>query len=271
MPGTSIAGRGIAAGLCALALLAIPAAASASKATDRADKELDRALERLVAYENGPPGVSAFVKRGNRGNLHAAGVSDVEKGARIKAGDHVRLASTAKAFNGAVALSLVDDGLLSIDSTIGELLPGQPPAWSPITVGQLLQHTSGIADFSADPEFRARVIADPHGSFEHAELPAFVADEPLAFPPGSAYHYSNTENILIGLIVEAVTGDSYEDQLREQVYEPLGLTETSLPSDWRMPRPAIRGYDTDEDPPEDVTTVISMSGVWASGGSSSVS
>ena len=254
------------AGLCTAAALVAPAAAGASAATDRADAKLDRALDRLVAMDEGPPGVSAFVQRGRREQLHTSGVADLESGRRIKSGYHVRLASTAKAFSGAVALSLVDDGVLSIDSTIGELLPGQPAAWSEITVGQLLNHTSGIPDFSDTQAFIDRVRANPRGSFEHTELPGFVADLPLHFTPGTEFRYSNTDNILIGLIVEAATGKSYEENLRDQVYDPLGLTRTSLPSDWRMPRPALHGYDTEEDPPEDLTTVLSMSGVWASGG-----
>ncbi|MGI8460296.1 MAG: serine hydrolase domain-containing protein [Solirubrobacterales bacterium] len=251
---------------CATVALAAPAAAIASKATDRADARLDRALEKLVAFNEGPLGVSAFVQRGNRGESHTAGISDLKSGRAVRANDFVRLASTAKAFSGAVSLSLVEQGVLSIDSTIGETLPGQPAAWSQITLGQLLQHTSGIADFSLQPAFRARIQADPRGTFEHTELPGFVADVPLGFTPGTAYKYSNTDNILVGLIVESVTGDSYENQLAEQVYEPLGLNDTSLPSDWKMPKPFMHGYDTAEDPPEDLSTIISMSGVWASGG-----
>lgn len=95
----------------------------------------------------------------------------------------------------------------------------------------------------------------------------FVADEPLRFRPGSRYEYSNSDNIAVALMAEAATGVRYERLLKELVYRPLGLRDTSLPQGYRMPEPYLHGYDVSPpEPPEDVSEVLSMSGVWASGG-----
>ena len=100
------------------------------------------------------------------------------------------------------------------------------------------------------------------------ELIAYVANEPLLFSPGSAYNYSNTDNVVVGLMAEAATGRPYERLLRGRVYAPLGLSETSLPSGPRLPRPFAHGYVLDSPgPPEDVSELVSLgSWVWSSGG-----
>lgn len=95
----------------------------------------------------------------------------------------------------------------------------------------------------------------------------FVAAEPLVFRPGARYAYSNSDNIAVALMAEAVTGRRYEDLLARLVYRPLDLRSTSLPQGYRMPEPYMHGYDvTPPDSPEDLSEVLSASGVWASGG-----
>jgi D-alanyl-D-alanine carboxypeptidase len=116
-----------------------------------------------------------------------------------------------------------------------------------VTLRQLLQHTSGLPDYSQSQAFQDIVRADPRHHFDSRRLLDFVADEPLRFPPGTRYQYSNSDNIAVALMAEAATGTPYERLLRDLVYRPLGLRHTSLP-------------------PEDVGEVVSTSGVWASGG-----
>jgi D-alanyl-D-alanine carboxypeptidase len=179
----------------------------------------------------------------------------------------MRIASTAKAFSGAVSLSLVDQGTLRLDGTLGDLLPGSPAAWSPVTLAQLLNHTSGVPDYTQSPEFAEQLTSDPGGYVPPSEIVSWVADEPLEFEPGSAYAYSNTDNILVALIAEAVTGRAYGNELRRRVYRPVGLRQTSLPSTPAMPLRFVHGYDIDPSSGrEDVSTLLSPSGAWASGG-----
>jgi len=116
-----------------------------------ADAALDRALKDLVAMEEGPPGVIAIVQRGEELKVHRFGIADLSNRRRPRAENHMRIASISKAFSGAVALSLVREGALSLNDIIGELLselPKPPPdAWAKVTLGQLLNHTSGLPDF----------------------------------------------------------------------------------------------------------------------------
>jgi D-alanyl-D-alanine carboxypeptidase len=179
----------------------------------------------------------------------------------------MRIASTAKAFSGAAALSLVQKGLLSLDDTIGQRLPSLPAAWGTVTLRQLLNHTSGLPDFSQSPGFQQAVAASLTVAPPPEELLSFVADEPLVFPPGSRYAYSNSDNIVVALMVQAVAGKPYEQVLQEEVYAPLGLSQTSLPAGPELPEPFVHGYDREGDgPPEDVSEIFASGWAWASGG-----
>ncbi|MGW5849067.1 serine hydrolase domain-containing protein [Streptomyces sp. NPDC055254] len=228
---------------------------------------LHQELRELVERPDGPPGAIAVLRDGDRTEVYRAGVADLESGRPPRATDHMRIASVAKAFSGAVALGLVDRGRLHLDDTIGEVLPGQPAAWHEVTLRQLLNHTSGLPDYSASPEFIDIVSEDPRHRFDSRRLLEFVADEDLEFRPGSHYQYSNSDNIAVALMAEAATGRRYEALLRELVYEPLGLDATSLPQGYRLPAPFLHGYQIDpQDGPVDVSEAISASGAWAAGG-----
>ncbi|MFD6875858.1 MULTISPECIES: serine hydrolase domain-containing protein [unclassified Streptomyces] len=233
----------------------------------RGPAALRKELQELVNTPGGPPGVIAVLKDGDRTEVYRAGVADLESGRRPAPSDHMRIASVAKAFSGAVALQLVDRGRLRLDDTIGKVLPRQPEPWHAVTLRQLLNHTSGLPDYSASTEFREIVSADPRHRFDSRRLLGFVAGQDLAFPPGSRYQYSNSDNIAVALMAEAVTGRRYEDLLRDLVYEPLGLERTSLPGGYRLPVPFLHGYVVEPpEEPQDVSEAIGASGAWASGG-----
>jgi D-alanyl-D-alanine carboxypeptidase len=253
-------------GLTCLAALALAAPAQAATPAQRADRALENALERLTAMRGGPQGAAAVVQRGRQRRLYVAGTADVRTGRLWRGRDHMRIASVSKAFSGAVALALVSRGTLELDDSIGEHRPDLPPAWAPITLRQLLNHTSGLPNYTDTAAFQAQLRSDPHGFLSPQAILGFAAG-PLAFPPGSAYAYSNTDNIVIALIAEAATGHSYERLLRAHVFRRLGMTRTSMARDFRLPRPFVHGYDNTPSPrPEDISTVLNMSGVWASGG-----
>jgi D-alanyl-D-alanine carboxypeptidase len=254
-------------GLAVVVVTAVTAVGGGA-ATSAADRNLQRALDAIVARPDGPPGIAVVVQRGSApAVLHTAGVADTSTGAKISGGDSMRLASVAKAFSGAAALSLVGDGSLSLDDTVGAKLPDQPAAWADVTVAQLLQHTSGVPDFSQNQEFQQAVVASLDVAPPPAQLLSYVAGQPLEFTPGTKYEYSNSDNVLIGLIVQAVTGKSYEDALSARVYAPLGLASTSLPAGIDIPSPFVHGYDIDPPAaPADVTQPYAAGWAWASGG-----
>lgn len=238
---------------------------SASAATTNAD--VQRGLERLVAAPGGPPGAIATLYRGGKLTVLRAGQADVRKKAAPRATDHMRIASVAKAFSGAVALNLVRAGKLGLDDSIGQRLSGMPAAWSAVTVRQMLNHTSGLPDYTQSNGFVEQAQKKPHGYVSPQTIVSWVAKDPLEFTPGSKYEYSNTDNIVVGLIAEAVTGGSYTQALEEIVFGPTGLRQTSLPTKAALPNPYIHGYQVAPgEKPADVSTALSPSGAWASGG-----
>jgi D-alanyl-D-alanine carboxypeptidase len=209
----------------------------------------------------------AVVQRGDgEAVLHDAGVADVDTEAAPKIDDHMRLASVAKAFSGATALSAVTDGTLSLTDTLGARVPGTPATWADVTLAQLLQHTSGLPDFSHSTEFREALQASPFEAPPPADLLSFVADEPLLFEPGTKYRYSNSDNVAAALMVAAASGRSYEQELQDRVLTPLDLTSTSLPADALLPEPTIRGYSVSGKDDVDVSELFAAGWSWASGG-----
>ena len=232
-----------------------------------ASQELRTAAQAVVDHPNGPPGVVVVVQRGSERDVVTAGVADVESDARPGPDLHMRIASTAKAYSGAVALSLVDDGALSLDDTIGERLPWAPAAWSRVTLAQALHHTSGLPDFTANPQFQEYVVQHLDQPLPPRRVLEFIADDPLEFTPDSEYRYSNTDNVVVALMAQAATGRSYGRLLAEEVLEPLGLESTSLPRGVRMPRPFMHGYEPEADGTQaDVSELIAAGWAWASGG-----
>ena len=200
-----------------------------ASAGDEDEDQLQRALERFVSSEGGPPGIIVVVARGKSIDVHNAWYANLESRRPIHIHDHMRLASVAKAFSGAAALSLVASGRLSLDDTIRQWLPELPQTWWPVTLAQLLNHTSGIVDFSREDAFRDALFASLQVPPSPRALLAFIAGKLPSFDPGTQYRYSNSDNIIVGLMVEAATTQPYEEVLKSRVYRPLKLRHSLWP------------------------------------------
>ena len=147
--------------LAAAVALMFPVAGRAAKPTTFA--AVKRGLEGLVAAKGGPPGAIATLYIRGRTTVLSAGRANVSRQGAPRASDHMRIASVAKAFSGAVALHLVQQGLLGLDDTIGKRLPAFPAAWASVTVRQMLNHTSGLPDYTRSEGFAKQVKTDPQG------------------------------------------------------------------------------------------------------------
>jgi D-alanyl-D-alanine carboxypeptidase len=237
-----------------------------ASAGDEDEGPLQRALERLVSNEGGPPGIIVVVTRGKSIDVHTAGVANLESRRPIHLHDHMRLASVAKAFSGAASLSLVASGQLSLDDTIRQWLPELPQTWWPVTLAQLLNHTSGIRDYTDENAFLVDLFKSLQSPPSPRALLAYVAGYPPSFTPGTQYRYSNSDNIIVGLMVEAAINRPYEEVLKDRVYRPLKLMHTSLPNDSDLPQPYVRGYAVQDNPPIDVSKFFAAGWAWASGG-----
>ncbi|HEX5929197.1 MAG TPA: serine hydrolase domain-containing protein [Solirubrobacterales bacterium] len=257
---------GTAACVVALAGLVFAAAAPA-KFRGAPNSGLQRALDEIVDAPGGPPGVSVLLDRGPHREYLWAGVADTRSNRPPTPFDHFRIASVAKAFNSYIGVKLVGNGALGLDQTLKESIPGVLPAAEGVKLRELLQHTSGIAEYITTPAFGQRLTADPAAYISPFELTEYVRNAPLGFAPGSRYHYSDTDNIAAGLMEEVASGLNYEQLLQRRVFGPLKMPSSSLPRTIAMPRPFMHGYDVEPgSKPEDVSELINPAGAWASGG-----
>jgi D-alanyl-D-alanine carboxypeptidase len=255
---------------CAVATctaLVVGAAGARTSTARETGFDLQAELQGLVSMPDGPPGAIVVVQRGTQRHVYTAGVPKLGSRQPIRTSDRMRLASTAKAFSGAVALSLVDARKLSLNDTIAKLLPQLPAAWGKVTLRQALHHTSGLPELLRNHALIDYATKHPHGKPTPTFLLHFLAHDPLNFRPGSQYQYSNTDNFVVALMAQAVTHTNYASLLKSRVYRPLGLTQTTLPRGSAMPNPYLHGYQPDPpNPPEDESTSLSAAYAWASGG-----
>ncbi len=189
--------------------------------------ELDAAVNDVVAA--GVPGIIVRVQDGDRSaRPSTAGVSDLATDAALRPGAEFRIGSITKTFVATVVLQLVGEGSLDLDEPVARRLPGLLAGGQQITVRQLLNHTSGLPDYPADPELFAGIVENR--VWEPRELVALAEKQPQLFEPGSAWMYSSTNYIVAGLLIEAVTGRPLARELDRRIFARLRLRHTSFPA-----------------------------------------
>lgn len=190
---------------------------------------------------------------GPRGTRYATGgVADQTTGERVRSDDRFRIASTTKTFVATVVLQLVGEARLSLDDTVERWLPGVVSGngndGRALTVRQLLQHTSGLYDYTADlPEFTTKsgYLAGRYTTWTPEQLVATAMRHAPNFTPGAGWSYSNTNYIVAGMIVEKITGHTWNQEVTSRIIRPLGLHDTLAPTTnpW-IPGPHLHGYST---------------------------
>jgi D-alanyl-D-alanine carboxypeptidase len=212
-----------------LAALALAPAASASSLVHRVQTAAARARF---------SGEVAVARNGRIVFAHGFGLADRRHGRLVTLDTSFNLASMGKMFTGVAAAQLVQAGKLRFGDRIGKYLPRLPARLRGITVGQLLDHTSGLGDFFADPAYEA---LRPKLTSLDAYLP-LVTREPLQFKPGARWSYSNSGFILAGLVIEKVSGERYDRYLARHVWTPAGMSHTGCFKRSRLPAFAAIGY-----------------------------
>ncbi|MEV6826854.1 serine hydrolase domain-containing protein [Amycolatopsis sp. NPDC051102] len=220
-----------------VALLAATTAAPALAATGPLQKSLD-----ALTAQDGVPGAAAVVQDGRRTEVTRSGTGDVATGKPFPRNGSFRAGSVTKTFVATVVLQLVADGRVRLDAPVARYLPGLLPDQR-ITVRQLLQHTSGLYNYTDDFD-RTDPEALRHRGAEPAELVAMALKHPALFPPGTSWSYSNTNYIVAGMLVERVTGHALAAEIAHRITGPLGLRDTYLPrrGDEKLPAPHAIGY-----------------------------
>ncbi|MBO0655566.1 beta-lactamase family protein [Streptomyces triculaminicus] len=255
--------------IVATAALAIGLAVQPGTAT--ADSELDgkalqSALDKLTAA--GAPAALAEVRVGGKTWSGASGVRDTRTKRPARPGDRYRVASVTKSMVAAVVMQLVDEGRLKLDDPVSQHLPGLLPYKEPITVRQLLNHTSGVPNYfdqlyaeTGDKELE-EMERNRFRYFPPRDLIKMATGKPLVSKPGTEFHYSNTNYLVIGQLIEKKTGRSLATELERRVFRPAGMKDTSYPAvNPYLAGPHVNGYHLVEGRPARDVTVYTPT-VW---------
>jgi D-alanyl-D-alanine carboxypeptidase len=214
---------------------------------------------------DGVPGAAGLARRGGQVITAASGAADVATGRPMAAADRFRVGSITKTLVATVVLQLAGEHRLRLSDSIARWLPGLVPNGQDITVRELLQHTSGLYNYTDDPGFLRAFRADPARVWQPQALIRIAVAHPPLFPPGT-FGYSNTDYVLLGLIIQAATGQPLGRELQDRIFVPLGMRHTSLPfAQVIPPSPYAHGYLLGlPGGPLDLTRV-SPSWAWAAG------
>jgi D-alanyl-D-alanine carboxypeptidase len=244
----------------------IPTSARAQTATPVLDSDdgqpfplvvqlaLHESVARRLAEADAPGALVGIWYPGQGVWTHAAGIGNLETAAPVTLDDHVRIASNTKTIVATVVLQLVDEGLISLDDTLEEYVPGVPNG-DQITIRQVLGMDAGIADYIAVREIAQEYVVDPMLDFGPDQILEVIRESTPDYAPGERVQYSNSNYILLGFLIEAVTGQSPATEVQRRVFDPLGMTSSSFPLTAWMPEPAMHGYSAAAlgDPLVDVT------------------
>jgi D-alanyl-D-alanine carboxypeptidase len=226
--------------------------------------QLDQAFEQAYV-QNRLVGLIASVFVGDQQIwVKTKGISDIPARRPIYYSDTLRIGSISKTFATTVLLQLVDEGLITLDESIARFNLGVPNS-NNITIRMLCNHTSGLYNYTEDPNFTDALIAAPWRAWTPQELVNVAIAHPPLFPPGTQVQYNNTNFILQGMIIEQLTGLSLARQIQSRIVQRLGLSSTSLPFTPYLSGQFSRGYFI-ESPATFDFTVLNPTGSLGAGG-----
>jgi D-alanyl-D-alanine carboxypeptidase len=235
---------------------------------DKTIKELEAIVIQNMIYQGYEiPGITVgiwtteqgkWVQAFGNANLEPIEVMTVDKGFRI--------GSVTKTFTATVILQMVDRGQIDLDETINNIGFNDVHNSDMITVKQLLNMTSGLPDYIYDEEFIDAFLNNPTNVWTPQELINMAMARPVNFQPGEDYEYCNTNYILLGMIIEEISGSSYESMVESNIIEPLGLTNTFFPEVSYLNEDFCSGYSINNEMIIYNGTVMDPSFAWSAGG-----
>ncbi|MCW6533177.1 serine hydrolase domain-containing protein [Sphingomonas lycopersici] len=193
--------------------VAMPAMAAPDPATFKA--EVDAFMAKELQAQKVPGAAVAVLRDGAIVIAKGYGLANIEHDVPVTPDTIFQSGSLGKMFTATAVMLAVQQGKIGLDDPVSKYLPGTPPGWSPITVRQLLTHTSGIPNYGQDFDYRRDYSED--------ELLKIAYALPLSFKPGARWSYSNTAYEVLGILVHKATGRTYVDILDKDVFAPLGM------------------------------------------------
>ncbi len=228
--------------LAILLLLQLPvAAAQSAPAVGAAEQTLAGQIDASLArhYPANAPGATVLVLKDGKTVLRKAyGLANVQANTPMTADMSLRIGSITKQFTAVAIMMLVEDGKLKLSDDITKFLPDYPTRGKKITLEHLLTHTSGIVSYTGKPGFTAIINKD----MPLAALIDTFKNDPLEFEPGSKFAYNNSGYVLLGAIIEKLSGQPYADFVAQRIFVPTGMTQTAYEGHERTPPRRAPGY-----------------------------
>jgi len=200
---------------------------------------------------------------GNR-QTWTSGLAELETKKPISRDLYFMIGSTTKSYTATMVLQLVDDGLVKLDDPIGKYLPGLVPREDKITIRHLLEMRSGLGAYGRNPEFTKYMEPDPLRACTPEVLVKFSIENTIE--PDREFQYTNVNYILLGMLIEKVTTNSFSNEMKRRVLQPLGMSHTFMLMEMKMPTPYAHGYLYEDGKVVDATYSIHPSVFWTAGG-----
>lgn len=198
----------------------------------------------FAAVKESAPSVIVGVRSPKGTWEKAYGLADIATKTPSTTDMYHRIGSVTKTFVATAILQLADQGKLSLDDPIDDYVAAVPNG-SHITLRELITMTSGLGNYTSDPAWYSDMLSHPEKQWTTQELLDVGYGMPTSFPPGTDFEYSNTNYILLGQVIQQVTGKPWEDAVEQRILKPLHLTSTLLPTGDVMPSPHANGYTHD--------------------------
>jgi D-alanyl-D-alanine carboxypeptidase len=220
--------------------------------------ELQKTLEAGMAKYKVPGAIAGIWNPDKGAWVSVAGTGDKSTGKPPVSTDKVRIGSVTKTFTATAVLELVDEGKLSLDDKLGKYEP-QVPGGDGITIRQLLNMTSGLFNYTDDESFWTRFFSAPSAVWQPQQMVDIATAHGPVFAPGQKYMYCNTNYILLGMIIEKVTGGKANVEVAKRTIDILGLKNTSFPTGTGMPDPYMHGYVPAQGQPTGSANLVDLS------------
>ncbi|APU43790.1 MULTISPECIES: serine hydrolase domain-containing protein [unclassified Streptomyces] len=228
-------------------------------------RQLDAAVRQVMSEAQVPGVIVGLWAPGKGSYVKAFGVADKATGAPMRTDFNTRIGSQTKTFTVTALLQLVDQGKAGLDDPIGDYVSGVPNG-DRITLRELAGMRSGLFNYSEDPDFDKALTSDPDRRFTPQDLLAYSFKHPVQFAPNAQFQYSNTNLVLLGLVIEKITGRPLAEVVNQDVVRPAGLNRTFFPTGAEFPQPHAQGYtDQTATGKVEVATDWDPSWAWAAG------
>jgi CubicO group peptidase (beta-lactamase class C family) len=228
--------------LFAIALLLATGAIPDLRAQEALSKNVDQTVEMERTAQHIPGVGLAICRDGKIIKASGYGLANVELDVAVTPETIFQTGSVGKQFTSMAVMMLVEESKLGLDDKISKYIKESSDKWKEITVRQLLTHTSGIADYGGEEDSMSKGVINFRKDYTEEELIKAFSGMPLDFAPGEKWSYSNTGYVLLGIIIERITGKFYGDFLQERIFKPLEMNSTRIISEADIVPHRSNGY-----------------------------